>query len=61
VYLDCGRPADAATVLQPLRRELGPLAPARGVVTNLLIRALEASGQHERAAEMRANLKESKP
>jgi serine/threonine protein kinase/tetratricopeptide (TPR) repeat protein len=50
VYLDCGRPGDAATVLQSLRKERGA-AFAR---TDLLIRALDASGQHERAAEIRA-------
>jgi non-specific serine/threonine protein kinase/serine/threonine-protein kinase len=57
-YLDCGRPADAVAVLQPLRQELGPMATATGPVTKLLVRALEASGQHERAAEVRANRKE---
>jgi tetratricopeptide (TPR) repeat protein len=49
-YLDCGRPGDAVTVLQSLRKERAG-AFAR---TDLLIRALEGSGQHERAAEIRA-------
>jgi non-specific serine/threonine protein kinase/serine/threonine-protein kinase len=48
-YLDSSRPADAAAVLQSLRRERGADAH-----TELLVRALEASGQHERAAAVRA-------
>jgi hypothetical protein len=60
-YLDCGRPADAVTVLQPLRQELGPVDLTTPHVTKLLIRALESSGQHERAAEVRAEAEGKRP
>src|SRR5262249_6147657 len=60
-YLDCGRPADAVALLQPLRQGLAPGDLTRPYVTRLLIRALESNGQHERAAEVRAEAEGRRP